>query len=68
MQTPTVLGMKFSRNSIHGQDWLETGLFQFCLSQSPIVSLLNQNKGKSLESAPLTTCVASREQIMTRMR
>ena len=26
----------------------------FALSQSPIVSLLNQNKGKSLESAPLT--------------
>ena len=49
-------------------DGWKTGLFQlFFLSQSPIVSLLNQNKGKSLESAPHTTCVASREQKMTRM-
>ena len=49
-------------------DGWKTGLFQlFFLSQSPIVSLLNQNKGKSLESAPHTACVASREQKMTRM-
>ena len=42
----------------------------FALSQSPIVSLLNQNKGKSLESAPLTQLVLLHvnKQIMTRMR